>query len=116
MIRLLKNAPGIASTTLADWGSVAEPLGSIVAKLRGTRLTGDPEPDVGIWECSPGRWRRQIKKAEFTYFLAGRCTFTADDGQELNIGAGDVLYWPANSTGLWDVQETVRKVYILLPS
>jgi uncharacterized cupin superfamily protein len=115
MIKLLKNAAGIAGANLADWGPVAEPLGPVVAKLRGQSLTAEGEPDAGIWECSPGRWRRQIKKAEFTYFIAGRCTFTADDGQKIEISAGDTLYWPANSMGIWDVHETVRKAFILLP-
>lgn len=115
MIKHLKSAAGIPSAKLADWGPVAEPLGPVVAKLRGQSLGAEGEPDTGIWECSPGRWRRQIKKAEFTYFIAGRCTFTADDGQKIEIAAGDALYWPANSMGIWDVHETVRKAFILLP-
>ena len=120
MIKHLKNAGGIASADLADWGPVAEPLGPVIAKLRGQSLTGegvtgDGEPETGIWECSPGKWRRQVKKAEFTYFLAGRCTFIADDGQTIEISAGDALYWPANSMGVWDVHQTVRKAFILLP-
>jgi uncharacterized cupin superfamily protein len=54
-----------------------------------------------------------VKEAEFAHFLAGRCTFIADDGQRLEIAAGDTTYWPANSMGVWDVHETVRKVYII---
>ena len=115
MIRMLKNPAGTASAALENWGDVKEPLGGILSKLRGiTGNTGD-EPDFGIWECSPGKWRRQVKSAEFTYFMSGRCTFTADDGQVVEIVAGDASYWPANTMGIWEVHETVRKAYILLP-
>ena len=114
MIRLLKQPGGIASSALADWGPVKEPLGDVIAKLRGQEAAAAGESDYGIWECSPGRWRRQVKEAEFTYFLAGRCTFIADDGQRGEIAAGDAAYWPANSMGVWDVHETIRKVYVIL--
>ena len=31
------------------------------------------------------------------------------------IAAGDAVYMPANTTGVWEVFETVRKTWILLP-
>jgi hypothetical protein len=114
MIRLLKRPAAVPSTELADWGPVKEPFGELVAKLRGMAGNASGEPDYGIWECSPGRWRRQVREAEFTYFLAGRCSFIADDGQVIEIEAGDAAYWPAESMGIWDVKATIRKVYILL--
>jgi uncharacterized cupin superfamily protein len=114
MIHLTKQPARIQASDLEDWGPVKEPFGDLIAKLRGKTGSKDGEPDYGLWECSPGRWRRQIKEAEFTYFLAGRCTFIADDGQRLEIEAGDAAYWPADSMGIWEIHETVRKVYILL--
>ena len=114
MIQILKQPGRLASTELADWGPVKEPLGDLIAQLRGREAAQTGEPDYGIWECSPGRWRRQVKEAEFAHFLAGRCTFIADDGQRVEIAAGDTTYWPANSMGVWDVHETVRKVYFIL--
>ena len=114
MIHHIKQPARIASGDLADWGSVKEPTGDLISKLRGMTGSAEGEPDYGIWECSPGHWRRQIKEAEFTYFLSGRCTFIADDGQRIDIAAGDALYWPANSMGIWQIHQTVRKVYILL--
>ena len=110
----MKQPGRIAAGNLADWGPVKEPYGDLISKLRGQTGSAEGEPYYGIWECSPGRWRRQIKEAEFTYFLSGRCTFTSDDGQTLEIAAGDAAYWPANSMGTWEIHETVRKVYILL--
>lgn len=63
--------------------------------------------------CTPGCWRRQIVQQEFCHFIQGRCTFTPDD-ETLTIEAGDALMLPANSTGIWDIQETVRKTYVLI--
>lgn len=62
----------------------------------------------------PGRWRRQIEQQEFCHFIKGRCTFTPDGGEPLTIEAGDALMLPANSTGIWDIHETVRKTYVLI--
>jgi hypothetical protein len=116
MIKRLANAGGIPSAGLEDWGKVAEPLGELVATLRGISPSEKgEEPDFGIWECTPGKWRRQIRKAEFAHFIAGRCTFRADGGEIVEISAGDAVYFPANSMGVWEIHETVRKTYILLP-
>lgn len=117
MITQMKAAASVPSDQLQDWGPVVEPLGTPIAHLRGRAAFEDKAgaPDVGIWECSPGRWRRQVKSAEFCHFIAGHCTFIADDGQRLEIKAGDALYFPANSLGIWEVHETVRKTYVILP-
>jgi len=68
---------------------------------------------MGVWECSPGRWRRQVKQAEFSHFLAGDCTFTPDGGDPIVIHAGDVVYFPANSTGIWDIRSASRKIFMV---
>lgn len=46
--------------------------------------------------------------------MAGRCTFTPDGGEPIEIRAGDALMMPANTLGIWDIQETVRKTYVLI--
>nr|WP_320502928.1 cupin domain-containing protein [Dongia rigui]MDY0874458.1 cupin domain-containing protein [Dongia rigui] len=116
MIKRLANTAGLSSAALEDWGKVAEPLGEPVAQLRGVSPTEKgKEPDFGIWECSPGKWNRQIRKAEFAHFISGRATFRASSGQVIEINAGDALYFPADSLGVWEIHETVRKTYILLP-
>ncbi|MGY9058689.1 MAG: cupin domain-containing protein, partial [Candidatus Puniceispirillales bacterium] len=42
--------------------------------------------------------------------------FTPDDGEPINIEAGDVVYFPANSTGVWEIIETTRKSYLTYKS
>ncbi|MEE1923152.1 cupin domain-containing protein [Pseudomonas sp. 148P] len=102
------------SVALETSSPVAVPLGEPVAVASVTCVERNDGVETGIWECTPGRWRRQIVQQEFCHFIKGRCTFTPDGGEPLTIEAGDALMLPANSTGIWDIQETVRKTYVLI--
>ncbi|WEK07398.1 MAG: cupin domain-containing protein [Candidatus Pseudomonas colombiensis] len=110
-ITQFKNTVTVA---LDDSTPVAVPLGTPVAVTSVTCVERDDGVETGIWECTPGRWRRQITAQEFCHFIQGRCTFTPDHGEPLHIQAGDALMLPANSTGIWDIHETVRKTYVLI--
>ncbi|QBF25302.1 cupin domain-containing protein [Pseudomonas tructae] len=100
--------------TLAESNPVAVPLGEPVSIASVTCVERSDGVETGIWECTPGRWRRQIVQQEFCHFIKGRCTFTPDGGEPLTIEAGDAILLPANSTGIWDIHETVRKTYVLI--
>mgnify|MGYP006209176573 CR=1 FL=1 len=99
---------------LEDSNPVAVPLGEPLAVTSTTSVERSDGVETGVWECSPGRWRRQIVQQEFCHFVAGRCTFTPDGGETIEIRAGDALMMPANTLGIWDIQETVRKTYVLI--
>ena len=103
-------------TGLQPQGGPARPITQPPCAFRGidVDLAGAAPHQTGIWECTPGRWRRQIVAQEFCHFIQGRCTFTPDDGETLYIEAGDALMLPANTTGVWDIQETLRKTYVLI--
>lgn len=84
-----------------------------------TRLGAAPIPPgegaiAGIWECTPGVFRRQIEKREFCHFIAGHCFFTPDGGDAVEIRAGDSAYFPANCEGVWDVRESITKSYVIV--
>ena len=99
---------------LGDATPVAEPLGDLIAATRVSRVYGEPgKTSSGIWECSPGRWRRQLVQAEFCHFFEGELTFEPDEGEPIHIKAGDAVIFPANSTGIWDIKQTARKFYVL---
>jgi uncharacterized cupin superfamily protein len=104
-------AGAFASNTLEDWGQVGEPVGAVVPALRGRESRESPE--IGVWESSPGRFRRQVKGAEFMHFVAGWARFHSDTGQTVEIRAGDAVYFPANTSGTWEVIETLRKTYAI---
>lgn len=77
------------------------------------QLDGAGGSDTGVWECTPGRFERQIAKAEVMHILSGACTFTPTDGEVVSFGAGDTVFFPQNTFGVWDVTETIRKVYVI---
>jgi len=101
---------------LESWGPVGIPLSDPSCQLRGIK-TVIPErdsTDTGIWECSPGKFRRQIEAGEVMHILSGECSFTPDGGEPIEIRAGDTLFLSPNTVGVWDIRSTVRKVYVLL--
>jgi uncharacterized protein len=101
----------------ADLGAstqVAVPLGEPVAQVSCADTERADQVETGIWECTPGRWRRQITDQEFCHFIAGRGSFTPDGGTPIHFAAGDAFLLPANSFGTWDIAETVRKTYVLI--
>lgn len=70
---------------------------------------------LGLWECTPGRFRRQVASAEFSYFIEGEGSFTPDGGSTIEFRAGDSIYFEPNTQGEWDIRETVIKSYLILP-
>ena len=110
-ITQFKNTDTVA---LQESNPVAVPIGTPVPVASVTAVERSDGVETGIWECTPGRFQRQIVQQEFCHFIKGRCTFTPDGGDPLTIEAGDAIMLPANSTGVWDIQETVRKTYVLI--
>lgn len=91
------------------------PIGEIVA-LQGTAQHQDAAgagASIGVWESSPGQFRRHLKNREFSHIISGWCTFTPDDGEPVELRAGDAVLFPANCEGVWDIRETLRKTYVL---
>jgi uncharacterized cupin superfamily protein len=94
---------------------VKAPVGDLVAEVASLGFPSDscPTSKPGVWTCSPGVWRRQVTQAEFCVFLEGDCVFTPDDGPPISIGAGEAVYFPANSTGVWDIRTQATKLFIV---
>ncbi|WP_271410024.1 cupin domain-containing protein [Pseudomonas sp. Q1-7] len=69
---------------------------------------------TGFWECSPGRFRRQVVEAEYSYIVSGEGSFTPDGGEPIDFREGDALYFAANTQGTWEVRSPVRKTYLIL--
>ena len=114
----LQTQSSAATATLQDWGTVGLPLSEPPCQLHGAKmiLPLANSPEVGIWECSPGRYRRQVASAETMHIISGQATFTPDGGDSFLLQAGDVHFFPVNTVGVWDIQQTMRKVYVLFKS
>jgi uncharacterized cupin superfamily protein len=112
--KTLKNAGDIDPATFTDFGEVPTPLGEPVSRESGLILfqNDDKSSEMGLWQCTPGSWRCEVKNDEFFYVLAGRAIYNADDGTVTEIGAGMTCAFPAGWKGDCKVVETIRKVYM----
>jgi uncharacterized protein len=110
---LLKAVAAMPPDAIGPATAPAKPVSEPPPVIRS--LDKGENPDCGVWECTPGKFRRTIPNAEFAHFVAGRCVFHPDQGEPVEIRAGDAVYMPANTHGVWEVFETVRKTWILLP-
>ncbi len=104
------------SELLADMPAttpVKDALSAVPPKVASRAFNGAAASRAGTWVATPGEWRRYVMQAEFCYFFAGRATFTPDGGEAIEITAGDALYFPANSNGIWKVEETLTKTFVV---
>ena len=116
MVILISQAAQIRDEDLDQLGPVKKPITTPAARLIGRRYIDEKSgiDSMGIWECSPGRWQRTIMQEEFAHFLTGSATFIPTNGNPIQIKAGDSIWFPANSCGVWDIKEDVRKVYVVI--
>jgi len=116
MTILISQAAAIRKEDLDRLGPVKVPLSLPAASLVGRKyLNNAPGIDsMGIWECSPGRWQRTIMEEEFAHFIVGSARFIPTHGDPIEIKAGDTIWFPANSAGVWEIEEDVRKVYVII--
>ncbi|MFF1946291.1 cupin domain-containing protein [Rhodococcus qingshengii] len=70
----------------------------------------------GTWESEVGtaRWEF-VDRGEIIHVLSGRMIATVDDGEPVEITAGTTAYFPLGWRGTWDVQERLRKVFVVYP-
>jgi hypothetical protein len=103
------------SESLADWGvqpdaleGVSRSSGRLLWKGEGGR------PEVGLWVCTPGRWRLSLPADELCHFVAGRAVYRSDDGEAIEVGPGTVIHFRQGWTGECRVVETLRNLYMLV--
>lgn len=105
--------PAVMSS-LEPWGEAGLP-DSPTVKLSGSRVEiGGESVDTGVFECTPGSYRRSVREAEVMHFLQGAGSFTPDGGDTLEFGIGDTFFFEADTQGTWQIQKTMRKLYVIL--
>ncbi len=71
---------------------------------------------VGLWECTPGGWEIvERPDTEVVHILSGRVRMTDAGGAVTEIGPGDVMVLPKGWSGRWDILETTKKLYVIVP-
>ncbi len=99
---------------LKDWGIIPTMLEGR-SETSGVLLhrNEDGSSECGIWVCTPGHWACHVERDEFCHFLEGRCTYTGEDGQVIEIEPDTIAFFPAGWRGTCRVARTVRKVYMI---
>ena len=99
---------------LKDWGHQPNPIAGN-SKSDGVLLHKGPggQPEVGLWQCTPGTWNCHVTRDEFCHFLLGRCTYTHESGEVIEIMPGTAAFFPQDWKGTCRVHETIRKVYMI---
>jgi hypothetical protein len=106
--------PAAYDGPLDDWGEIAtmiEGRSHTSGVLLHRRSDGSSE--CGIWQCTPGLWRCDVTRDELCHFLWGRCTYTHESGEVIEIVPGTAAFFPAGWRGTCRVHATVRKLYFI---
>ena len=78
-------------------------------------ISDDGRVELGVWEVTPGSFEGSCEGYyEQMHFVAGRGTITDADGVVTSIGPGVVMLCPDGWSGVWAVDETVRKTYAIV--
>jgi hypothetical protein len=111
---ILRLAGAAADETgpLEPWGPPANVLAGRPAISGKTLFTSfDGSLNVGLWQCTPGKWRVAFSQDELCVMLAGRLVVTDPAGKFRRFGPGDAFMVPAGFRGTWEVVETVRRLF-----
>jgi hypothetical protein len=101
---------------LQPQGTPARPKSVPPCCLSGIDVTleGAGDNTCGIWQCTPGRFERQLDEAEVMHIVAGRGAFTPAGGETIEFAVGDTLFFPAHTRGEWRIDETLRKIFVVM--
>ena len=79
------DAVNILSEELEDWG-IPKTIGEPKCQIRGLFIRENPDgSEAGIWECTPGKFVREVMQAEMVTFLSGHCIFHPENGDPVEI-------------------------------
>ena len=66
---------------------------------------------LGIWSCTEGAFECTELGDELQTILEGRLTLTRSDGEVVDAGPGDSIFTCRGERVVWDIHETVTKVF-----
>ena len=91
-----------------------------------TVIDGNPNPSLavmwrsddrrkvmGIYECTPGKFRYVMPADEMAYILKGRARCTPEGGESFELTPGDVVVFSSGQVCEWEITETFRDVWQL---
>jgi uncharacterized cupin superfamily protein len=93
----------------------ADVLSDDIAVRMSVPFTSDDSRIVsGVWEAAPGlsRWEF-LERGEVINVLEGRMVVTEDGRDPITLEAGTAAVFPIGWQGTWDIQERIRKFFVI---
>jgi hypothetical protein len=110
----------IATPATFDSGARTEPVpsqnvlsGAPAMRIWNVVRSHDLTSDVVVWECTAGRFVCQYRQDEVVMVVGGEVFVTDEQGVERRLGPGDLGFFPAGTSCVWHVPESVRKIAVL---
>ena len=99
---------------LKDWGNQPNAIAGN-SKSDGVLLHKGPDgqPEIGLWQCTPGTWPLEIPRNELCHFVSGRASYTHVSDEVIEVSDGNIVLFPAGRKGTCTVHETMRNIYML---
>ncbi|WP_019973485.1 cupin domain-containing protein [Mycobacterium sp. 141] len=102
-----------------DEALLAPPLAEVIGDEIPTRIaipfkSDDARILSGVWEANPGlsRWEF-LDRGESIHVLEGRMVVTEDGGEPVTVEAGSAAFFPIGWKGTWEIQERIRKFFVI---
>ncbi len=101
---------------LVDSSSPTEALLAKPGTYLGEKITfedkhsGDVLVQIGVWEAGAGKSiLKNFPFTEYVLMISGSVIVTEEDGTSRSFVAGDTFVIPKGWSGVWDVQERMKK-------
>jgi uncharacterized cupin superfamily protein len=98
----------VAPPTMDREGYVIESGG---VSMKVLWVSDDGTSASGLWEAQPGVIKGVFLFDERDYILSGRMTVRPEEGNPVEIRAGEFVHFPKGSTATWEIHETLRKCF-----
>ena len=66
-----------------------------------------------LWECTAGQFKWHYSTDEVLIVVSGEAYMMEEGGGERRFGPGDIGYFPAGSSCIWRVPDSIRKVAVI---
>eukprot|EP00948_MAST-09A_sp_MAST-9A-sp1_P001956 g1956.t1 len=84
----------------------------------GHRSLFSEDSKVGVWSCTTGKFHVPTRTTtETCYILEGSATLQTENSKQcITVRAGDVFVLPIGWAGTWQIEEDLRKIYVISPA
>jgi uncharacterized protein len=86
--------------------------GNPEARAKELARSNDGTSVVVAWSCTAGRFHWHYSVDETVHVISGEVFITNDDGIERRLGPGEMAFFPAGSSSVWRVPQSVRKLAV----